>query len=74
MEEKVLNILRSVFDDASFSTNCSQDNCTKWDSMGQLNLIVELEDAFNVTFEPEDIANIHCYNDIIAFLNQKKVK
>jgi len=71
MEEKVLDILKNVFELDSVDETCSQSTCEKWDSLGQLNLVFELEDAFNVTFEPEEIAEMKSYSDILSFLSSK---
>ena len=72
MEEKVLEILKSVFELDSVDTSCSQENCEKWDSMGQLNLVVELESEFDVTFEPEEIAEMTSFEKVIQILENKK--
>lgn len=74
MENKVLEILRSLFDLDSVDATCSQVNCEKWDSMGQLNLVAELEMNFDVSLEPEEIGNMKCFNDIISLLKSKGVK
>ena len=42
----------------------------KWDSLNHLNLIVELEDEFNVSFEPEDIAEMKSLDIIETKLNR----
>ena len=51
MEEKVLEILKRVFELDHVDETCSQETCEKWDSMGQLSLVVELESEFGVTLE-----------------------
>lgn len=71
MEEKVLEILKEVFELETVDQTCSQDTCDKWDSMGQLNLVAELEDAFDITLEPEEIGQIKSYTDIISILSKK---
>ncbi len=71
MEEKVLEILKELFELETIDENCSQATCEKWDSMGQLNLVVELEDSFDISLEPEDISNMKSYNDIIDILKEK---
>ena len=72
MEEKVLEILKNVFELETVDTTCSQQTCEKWDSMGQLNLVVELEDAFDICLEPEEISDIKSYKDIISILKNKQ--
>lgn len=72
MEEKVLEILKNVFELDSVDATCSQETCEKWDSMGQLNLVVELEDAFDVSLEPEQIAEMKSVQDIVRIISSLK--
>lgn len=71
MEEKVLEILRNLFELDTVDETCSQETCEKWDSMGQLNLVVELENEFDISLEPEEIGEMKSYKDIILILNSK---
>ena len=71
MEDTVLDILKNVFGLDSVDKNCSQNNCEKWDSLGQLNLVVELEEAFNVSFEPEEIGEMRSFYAILRILQSK---
>lgn len=71
MEEKVLEILKNVFELETVDTTCSQTTCEKWDSMGQLNLVVELETEFDVSLEPEEIGEMKSFEDIIRILKSK---
>lgn len=71
MEEKVLEILKDIFELETVDKTCSQTTCEKWDSMGQLNLVVELESEFDVTLEPEEIGEMKSYDDIIRILKSK---
>jgi len=73
MEEKVLEILKNLFELDTVDETCSQTTCEKWDSMGQLNLVVELESEFDVTLEPEEIGEMKSFNDIIRILKSKAV-
>ena len=74
MEEKVLEILKETFELDKVDKNCSQANCSAWDSMGQLNLVAELEDAFDVSLEPEEIGEMKSYSDIILLLQSKGIR
>lgn len=74
MEEKVLEILKDLFELDNVDETCSQETCEKWDSMGQLNLVVELESEFDVTLEPEEIGEMKSFNDIIRILKGKGVE
>lgn len=72
MENKVLEILKEVLEDNNIDVTCSQENCEKWDSMAQLNISVELEDAFDVTLEPEHIAEMKSVADICRIISSLK--
>ena len=74
MEEKVLEILKDLFELDTVDETCSQTTCEKWDSMGQLNLVVELESEFGVTLEPEEIGEMRSFNDVIHILKSKGVE
>lgn len=71
MEEKVLEILKNLFELETVDETCSQENCEKWDSMMHLNLIVELESEFGVSLEPDEIGQMQSFNDIVKVLKKK---
>ncbi len=71
MEEKVLEILKNLFELDNVDETCSQTTCEKWDSMGVLNLVVELESEFDVSLEPEEITQLVSYDAIIKVLKSK---
>ena len=73
MEEKVLEILKDLFELDTVDETCSQTTCEKWDSMGQLNLVVELESEFDVTLEPEETGEMKSFDDIIKLLKNKGI-
>ena len=71
MEEKILEILKNLFELETVDETCSQNTCEKWDSMGQLNLVVELESEFDLSLEPEEIGEMKSFDDIIRILKIK---
>lgn len=71
MEEKVLEILKNLFELDTVDETCSQENCEKWDSMGQLNLVVELESVFGISLEPDEINEMNSFAKIIDILKKK---
>ena len=74
MENKVFEILKEVFELEIVDNTCSQTTCEKWCSMGQLNLVAELEDVFDISLEPEEIGTMKCYDDIIRILKEKGIE
>ena len=73
MEEKILNIIKDVFELEDIDNNVSQDNCIKWDSLNHLNLILEIEMEFDVSFDPEEIAEIKSSSNILSLLKKRNL-
>lgn len=71
MEERILEILREILEDDTIDVSCNQQNCEKWDSLNQLNLVAELEEEFNIEFEPEEIAEMKSFNKIKEIIEKK---
>lgn len=71
MEEKILNILKETFELDSVDKTCSQATCPAWDSMGQLNLVAELEEAFDISLEPEEIGEMKSFEDVVRIVGEK---
>ena len=74
LTEKVLEILKETFELETVDATCSQATCEAWDSMGQLNLVAELEDAFDVSLEPEEIGTMRSFDDVVRILKDKGIK
>lgn len=71
MEQQLLDVLRRVFKDPSLDENCSQKNCAAWDSMNQLNLVIELEMEFGISLEPEEIGRMVDYASVLEIVKSK---
>jgi len=71
MKEKIKEIMRRVFEEEMVEDDISQKKCFKWDSMRHLNLVVEIEEEFNLIFEPEEIALMTSLDKIFELINQK---
>ena len=71
MEQKILEILKSVFQLDDIDESCSQQNCEKWDSMNHLNMVIELEMEFGISLEPEEIALMRSYDDVLRIIKTK---
>ena len=64
MDEKIIEIMKNVFETDNVTPASDQNNCDRWDSLHHLNLIVELEDAFDMEFEPEEIAEMKSFDAV----------
>lgn len=74
MEEKVIEILKNVFDLETVDSSLSQATCEAWDSMGQLNLIAEIEDVFGISIEPDEMGKLKDFGSIIELLQKKGIR
>lgn len=61
--EKYNNAFAQVFSAKSeeLNDNYGKDMVEEWDSVHQLSLIAELEEAFDILFDPEDIMEMTSY-------------
>jgi acyl carrier protein len=75
MNNTVKLIMANVFRTSieNITDDLAQKNVSFWDSLRHLNLIVELEEKFGVSFEPEEISEMVTFYKVIYFLNQKLV-
>ena len=71
MEERILEILKNTFELDTVDKTCSQENCEKWDSLRQLDLVIELESEFDIAFDPEEIADMRSYADVVRIVSLK---
>lgn len=73
MDKRLEKIIREVFpiEQDAIDENWTSDDIPDWDSVGHLNLIMEVEKEFGVTFEVEDMFEIERLGDITTILQNK---
>jgi len=66
IDEKLKDILAKVLllDETKISDGMSRKNVKEWDSMAHLMLVSEIESAFEVTMDDDDIMEIQTVGDI----------
>ena len=69
-EEQLLQTLKTVLKTDDIDATVSAENCSRWDSIAHLNLVIELETQFGLSLEPEEIAQITSFQDIMRILNK----
>lgn len=70
MENRIKKIMEDIFK-VTIDDHFSKASTDDWDSFTHLDLIVRLENEFNISFTPNEIGKIESYNDIIEILNEK---
>jgi len=68
MKERIKNVIKRVLNLDVVPDNISQLNCDKWDSLAHLTLVADLEEEFNVSFEPEEIMEMKSLEKIEEIL------
>lgn len=73
MEQKLKEIMGRVFrvDPKEINESSSIDNVKNWDSLKHANLIMALEQGFNVAFETDEIMDMLNYKIIKLIINEK---
>lgn len=70
MENKIKKIMEDIFK-VTISDGFSKASTDKWDSFTHLDLMVKLENEFNISFTPDEIGKIESYMDIVEIINEK---
>ena len=73
MEDRVKKVMSDVFniDIESINNESSPDNIENWDSLKHMNLIVALEEEFEIEFDDEEIVESMNYLLIVNILKYK---
>ena len=73
MEEKVIEIMSRTFniDISLLSEKTSKKDLGEWDSMSHLNLIVDIEEKFNISFSNEEIICIIDFKSLLKIIENK---
>ena len=69
--EQLLQIFRDLLEMRDIDTTVSQENCEAWDSIHHLNLIVAIEGAFNISFEPEEMEQMRDFTTALKIVDAK---
>ena len=73
MEERIKKIMGGILkvDWAIINENFSQESFAAWDSIAQLNLVVEFEREFGIELEPHEIGSMVDFATTVATISQK---
>ena len=70
--ENLLKIVEGILK-VPVTKETSMANCDKWDSLRHLNLVIALEEAYDILFEPEEIAEMKSIAEIERKLCEKNI-
>jgi acyl carrier protein len=71
-EEKIKNVLSAILSvpAASIDDKFSSDTCSEWDSLKHMNLVLALEEEFQVQIPDEEVGNMTSYKIIKLVLEE----
>jgi len=72
---QVVEIIGDLFgvDAATLTMDSSQNTVEGWDSLQQVNLVLDLEQRFGTHFESEEIAKLKTVRNIVRLIEAKQV-
>lgn len=70
MQNDIKNILEQIFQE-EINEEFSKNTTDKWDSFTHLDILVELEKNFNISFTPQEMGAINSYKDIVDVVSKK---
>ncbi len=71
LQEAIADTLN--IDANTINESSSADTLPAWDSLGHVNLMVALEDTFDVELEVEDFPKLTSVAAILAYLNEQDI-
>ena len=71
--ERLTRVFRDTFDDPSLQIkdDDTANSIPGWDSLMHINLIVGIEEEFDITFSTAEIAGFKCIGDVKALICQR---
>lgn len=71
--EKVIEIVATTcdVDKSEVTENSTVGDFPAWDSVGHLSILTNVEEAFDISFEPEEMMEMEDVKDIVEAVNQK---
>lgn len=74
-KEKYASVLMEVFMIGEGEVEgASTQTLSSWDSVGKLNLVVGLEDAFGIELDADDIISLNSYEDGLKILRKYNIE
>ena len=71
-EQRIKQVMADVFDmpAQTILENVSQDNLEGWDSLKHLDLVVALEEEFEITIPVEEVGNLISFKLIVVIIKE----
>ena len=72
-KERLQEIFRDIFDDEELiiREDMSANDIEDWDSLAQINLIIDIEKEFKVKFNLEEVSSLKNIGEMLELLSKK---
>ena len=72
-KEKIISIIAGIIEEKpeNITLDSGIGDFAKWDSLGSLNILQEIQDEFDIEIEPEEIIELEDVNDIVNITERK---
>ena len=74
MNDKLVNVFNETFGNPKFEIDDFDDlelnSIPEWDSLGNLNFLMNIESNFSIRFSSEQLAELKSIKEILNFLEQ----
>lgn len=73
MEQQVKQVMADILgvDPDSIDVSTAKDSTASWDSLNHINLVVALEQEFQISFDVTEIESMLSFSDILETLERK---
>jgi acyl carrier protein len=73
--KRLTKVFQETFDDASLQIKdeYNASNIPGWDSLAHINLIVEIEEEFGISFSTAEISGFSCVGDVKKLILKRAV-
>ncbi|HEB9287506.1 TPA: acyl carrier protein [Campylobacter coli] len=74
MEKKFYKILENILEtEVNENTNINMENCKSWTSLTHIDIIMSLEEEFDIKFNKEDLNNLKSQQALLEKIQTLKV-
>ena len=72
MEDRIKNVMAAVFELSvdKINDDASPDTIESWDSLKHMNLIIALEEEFNIVIPDEEVGNMLTFGLVLLIVNE----
>ncbi|EMJ1796967.1 acyl carrier protein [Campylobacter coli] len=73
MEKEFYEILKNILEiEVNEHTNLSMNNCPEWNSLAHIDIIMSLEEEFEIKFDKEKLTELNSQNMLLKEIKKLK--